>query len=83
MKFRHAKVKTIDSHAYPGRPRWVEIDGSRVGVESVVEHWKEAYVDPSFFPQEYFRVIASDNKHYVLKYSTLFKSWWVCESGVM
>ena len=83
MKFRHAKVKTLDSHAYPGLPFWVEIDGNGREIESVVEHWREAYVDSSFYPQEYFKVCASDKKVYVLRYSTLFGSWWISESGVM
>ena len=83
MKFRHAKVKTLDSHVYPGRPFWIEVDGNGQEIESVVEHWREAYVDPSFYPQEYYRVITSDNRAYVLRYSTLFKSWWISESGVM
>jgi hypothetical protein len=83
MKFRHAKVKTLDSHAYPGRPCWVEIDGNGQEIESVMEHWREAYVDPSFYPQEYYKVLTANNKVYVLRYSTLFGSWWISESGVM
>ena len=83
MKFRHARVKTFDSHAYPGRPQRFEIDGNNLEIETVVEHWREAYQDPSFYPQEYYRVLTSDKKLYVLRYSMLFKSWWVSESGVM
>ncbi|HOO38151.1 MAG TPA: hypothetical protein PLU81_13215 [Deltaproteobacteria bacterium] len=81
MKFRHAKVKTLDSHTYPGRPCWVEIDGNGQDIEAVVDHWREAYIDASFYPQEYFKVLTADRNVYVLRYSTLFKSWWISESG--
>lgn len=83
MKFRHAKVKTLDSHSYPGLPLWVEIDGEGLDIEFVVEHWREAYKDPSFYPQEYYKVQASNKKVYVLRYSTLFKSWWASDIGVI
>ncbi len=83
MRFKHAKVRTLDGHAYPGRPVRIEIDGEDVAVDTIVEHWKEAYVDSSFYPQEYYRVQASDRRSYVLRYSTLFKSWWISEGRVI
>ncbi|HPS94280.1 MAG: hypothetical protein ABFD70_04825 [Syntrophaceae bacterium] len=79
MRFRPTRVKTLDSHKHPGEPTWFEIEGGGLDVELVVEHWNEAYVDPSFFPSEYYKVEASNRKIYLLKYSTLFKSWWVKE----
>ncbi len=77
MKFAHTRVKTLDSHKHPGAPMWFEIDGNGLDVELVLEHWSEAYRDPSFFPSEYYKVEASDSRVYLLRYSTLFKSWWV------
>ncbi|MBN2297825.1 MAG: hypothetical protein JXM72_04500 [Deltaproteobacteria bacterium] len=81
MKYSHAKVKTLDTCNYPGRPVRVEIDGKGMDIESVVDHWHEAYNDPSFYPQEYFKVITSDKKIYILRYCTLFESWWGSELG--
>lgn len=82
MKYYQAKVKTLDSHIYPGRPVRIEIDGGKsMEIESVVDHWQEAYKDASFYPQEYFKVIASNKKVYILRYSTLFESWWSSELG--
>ena len=77
MKFRHTRVKTVDSSRHPGQPVWFEFEGKGLEIEAVLEHWSEAYRDPSFFPEEYYKVEASDKNVYLLRYSTLFKSWWV------
>ncbi|HVN72059.1 MAG TPA: hypothetical protein VMU10_08565 [Desulfomonilia bacterium] len=79
MKFRHTRVKTFDSGRHPGQPVWFEINEEGLEIEVILDHWNEAYQDPSFFPDEYFKVQASDRHVYLLKYSTLFKSWWVME----
>jgi hypothetical protein len=79
MRFSHTRVKTLDSYKHPGEPRRFEFNELSLDVEQVLEHWNEAYVDPSFFPSEYYKVAASDRKIYLLRYSTLFKSWWVKE----
>ena len=79
MKFRHTRVKTFDSSRHPGQPVWFEINEKGLEIETILDHWNEAYQDPSFFPDEYFKVQASDNHVYLLRYSTLFKSWWVKE----
>lgn len=77
MKFLHSHVRTLDSHSIPGRPFWFKLDGmTGLEIEEIVDHWKEAYLDPCFYPQEYYRVQASDKQMYILKYSTLFRSWW-------
>ena len=79
MKFRHANVKTFDSHKHPGRPVSFFLMDAELEVDEIIDHWSEAYQDPSFFPDEYFRIKASDGRVYILKYSTLFKSWWITE----
>jgi hypothetical protein len=79
MKFQHTRVKTFDSHHHPGQPVWFELGESGLEIEVILDHWNEAYQDPSFFPDEYFKVRASNDKIYLLRYSTLFKSWWVKE----
>ncbi|HPR55509.1 MAG TPA: hypothetical protein PLV84_10305 [Deltaproteobacteria bacterium] len=79
MRFRHTRVKTFDSSRHPGQPVWFEYNGKGLEIEDVLERWSEAYQDPSFFPDEYYRVEASDRHVYLLRYSTLFKSWWVKE----
>lgn len=80
MKFRHAKVKTVDSYTAPGRPFRMEIDGASMDVE-ILSHWRQAYEDPGFYPEEYYQVQASDKKVYILRYCILFNSWWARESG--
>jgi hypothetical protein len=79
MKFAHTKVLTIDSNAYPGWPQKIEVNGNMVEVEEVVDRWVSAYKDPSFYPNEYFKVRISDGKVYILMYNTLFNSWWIKE----
>lgn len=84
MKFRHAKVKTFDSHRHPGRPVSFSVTEDELEVDEIIDRWSEAYQDPSFFPDDFYKVKASDGKVYILKYSTLFKSWWVKEfEGLM
>ena len=77
MRFRHTRVKTFDSSRHPGQPVWFEFEGRGLEIEAVLERWSEAYQDPSYFPDEYYKVEASDRNVYLLRYSTLFKSWWV------
>lgn len=77
--FRHTRVKTFDSSRHPGQPVWFEFEGKGLEVEAVLDRWSEAYRDPSFFPDEYYKVEASDTRIYLLRYSILFKSWWVRE----
>ncbi|HON39148.1 MAG: hypothetical protein ACOX3E_01995 [Desulfomonilia bacterium] len=79
MKYRHAKVRTLDSYTYPGRPYRMEIDGQSMEIEQVLSHWREAYEDPGFYPEEFYEVQASDKKVYILRYCILFNSWWVRE----
>ena len=79
MKFRHAKVKTADSYTAPGKPFHMEIDGAGVEIEQVLNHWRQSYEDPSFYPEEFYEVKTSDKKVYILRYCILFNSWWVKE----
>ena len=79
MKFRPTRVKTFDCHKHPGRPVSFDMNGTGLEIEEIMEHWNEAYQDPSFFPDEYYKVKVSQGNVYILKYSTLFKSWWVKE----
>ncbi len=79
MKFHPARVKTFDCHKHPGRPVSFDMSGTGIEIEEILEHWSEAYQDPSFFPDEYYKIKASDGHVYILKYSILFKSWWVKE----
>ncbi|HOS97615.1 MAG TPA: hypothetical protein PLR71_08530 [Deltaproteobacteria bacterium] len=82
MRFSPSRVKTFDSHKSPGQPVWFECRGRGLEIDEVLEHWSEAYRDPSFFPDEYYKVRAEDTKVYLLRYSHLFKSWWVMEYEV-
>ncbi|MDT8274056.1 MAG: hypothetical protein RRA35_12770 [Desulfomonilia bacterium] len=59
-----------------------EFDGKGFVVEEILDHWKEAYQNSSFYPQEYYKVQASDRQLYILRYSTLFRSWWAKRCGV-
>jgi hypothetical protein len=79
MKFVHTRVKTLDSYKHPGQPIRFEVGVEHIEVDQVLDHWNEAYVDPSFFPCEYYKVADSNGKVYLLRYSTLFKSWWLKE----
>ncbi|HPW68849.1 MAG: hypothetical protein WDA72_00280 [Desulfomonilia bacterium] len=79
MKYRHTKVRTADSYIYPGKPYRMEIDGQSMEIEQVLSHWREAYEDPGFYPEEFYEVQASDKKVYILRYCILFNSWWVKE----
>lgn len=81
MNFRSARVRTADSYSSPGRPKWMEVDGEAEGIEEVLANWREAYEDPTFYPEEYYKVRAFSRKIYILRYSTLFDSWWVKDSG--
>ncbi|HNU75745.1 MAG TPA: hypothetical protein PLE36_07960 [Deltaproteobacteria bacterium] len=79
MKYRHAKVRTADSYTFPGKPCRMEVDGRSMEIEKVLSHWREAYEDPSFYPEEFYKVRASDKNVYILRYCILFNSWWVKE----
>ncbi len=79
MRFMPTRVSTLDAHKSPGRPTRFLVGDVMLDVTGVRRHWYVAYTDPSFHPDEYFSVVASDEKVYVLRYSTLFSSWWVRE----
>jgi len=79
MSYSHTRVRTKDTHNYPGSPLSLEIEGEVVDVEQIMERWTEAYQDPSFYPSQYFKIRALNKKMYILRYSMLFKSWWVKE----
>ena len=79
MKYRHAKVRTADSYTFPGKPCRMEVDGRSMEIEKVLSHWRKAYEDPSFYPEEFYKVRASDKNVYILRYCILFNSWWVKE----
>lgn len=79
MKYRHAKVMTVDSYTHPGRPFRMEVDGNRFEIEQVLSHWREANENPDFYPEDFYKVKASNKKLYILRYCVLFSSWWVRE----
>ncbi|MBN1635155.1 MAG: hypothetical protein JW920_01495 [Deltaproteobacteria bacterium] len=79
MSYSHTSVRTKDAYSHPGSPLSVEIDGEIVDVAQILERWTEAYQDPSFYPSQYFKIRALNKKIYILRYSMLFKSWWVKE----
>ncbi|HOJ13269.1 MAG TPA: hypothetical protein PLS81_12695 [Deltaproteobacteria bacterium] len=81
MRFSPAQVETMDGARRPGRPLRFTFEGGSVEVRAVRAHWYEAYTDPSFHPDEYFMVESTHETVYLLRYSTLFSSWWVRREG--
>ncbi|MEN6474713.1 MAG: hypothetical protein ABFD81_11920 [Syntrophaceae bacterium] len=79
MKYAHTKVRTADSAHSPGWPRKFEVEGTMVDVLEVLDHWVSAAKDPSFYPNEYFKVRVSGGGVFILMYNTLFDSWWIKE----
>jgi len=79
MKYAHTKVRTVDSALSPGWPRKIELEGSLVDVEEVLDHWISAAKDPSFYPNEYYKVKVAGGGVFIIMYNTLFNSWWIKE----
>lgn len=79
MTYRPARVQTRDTIRYPGEPKTFEDDTGRHEITEILERWSEAATDPSFHPSEYFRVLDTDGRCHVLRYHTLFDSWWIRE----
>lgn len=79
MSYTHTKVSTVDAQAYPGTPKQIEVDGVMVEVVEVLDRWVSAAKDPSFYPNEYYKVRVADGTVYILMYNTLFNSWWIKE----
>ncbi|HQP30988.1 MAG TPA: hypothetical protein PLB81_06645 [Deltaproteobacteria bacterium] len=77
MRYAHTKVFTVDSASSPGRPRRIELGGVMVDVEEVIDHWVSAAKDPSFYPNEYYKVKVAGGRVFILMYNTLFNSWWI------
>jgi len=57
----------------------MDLDGKRLEITAILQNWQEAYEDPAFYPEEYYKVQTTDNRIYLLRYSVCFKSWWVRE----
>jgi len=79
MKYAHTKVLTVDSASYPGWPRTIEVSGVMMDVEEVLDHWISAAKDPSFYPNEYYKVKIAGGRVFIIMYNTLFDSWWIKE----
>lgn len=79
MKYAHTKVNTADGHDFPGQPRQIEVGGAMVEVEEILERWISAAKDPTFYPNEYFKIRITGGAVYTLLYNTLFDSWWIKE----
>jgi len=79
MKNSHTKVLTVDSSSSPGWPRKIELAGVMVDVEEVLDHWISAAKDPSFYPNEYYKVKVTGGRVFIIMYNTLFNSWWIKE----
>jgi len=77
VRFLPAHVTTMEGFRPPGRPLRFSFEGGDMEVSSVHAHWYEAYTDATFHPDEYYVVEAQDAAIYLLRYSTLFRSWWV------
>lgn len=79
MKYAHTKVSTVDAHTYPGTPSRIEVNGAMVEVEEVLDRWVSASQDPSFYPNEYYKIRVAGGEVFILMYNTLFNSWWIKE----
>lgn len=79
MRYAHTKVLTVDSASSPGWPRTVEVAGVMMEVEEVLDHWISAAKDPSFYPNEYYKVKVAGGRVFIIMYNTLFNSWWLKE----
>jgi len=75
VSYTFINVRTKDEYRSPGTPRFIEFEGSLLGVAEIEKHWHEAYKEASWYPMEYFRIRTDDNRRFVLRYCTLFRSW--------
>lgn len=56
-------------------------DGARVEIEEILDRWHQADREPDLPPANYFKVRATDNKIYLLKYEIQKDQWYLWIKG--
>ena len=73
MQFEKISVQAYSGYRANERPVSFAFRGSQYRVVEISDRWYEGNDGPAQL--DYFKVIADDRRHYILRYNSLFDAW--------
>jgi hypothetical protein len=72
------EVESHSGHRAEERPKAFRWLGRRIEVSEIADRWYQGGVDPTQPVEDYFKVVGSDGKSYLLKFSRARDEWYLC-----
>lgn len=75
------KVETHAGYKADEYPHRFYLNGIRFDIEEIIDRWYQGDVDPEIPPANYFKVLTSDKKIYILKHVMPNDEWYLWIRG--
>ncbi len=79
MEFSRISVKSYSGFKLHERPQQFSYNSNVFNVVRIIDRWYEGGVQPGRPCMSYFKVLADDEREYVLRYNSLFDAWSIME----
>jgi len=75
MKFEQICVRAYSGYKHNEKPLAFDLHGRRRTVTAILDRWYEGTPEPGKPYLDYFKVLADDGRHYILRYNGMFDAW--------
>lgn len=72
------QVKTYSGHKADESPRSFALESRALEIKEVLDRWYQVESKPEWPRATYFKVLASDNREYLLKHDEETDEWYLC-----
>lgn len=62
-------------------PRFFTIGNERLEIQDITDRWYQGDNDPEWPVSDYFKVITTGGKEYIIKHEHKSDSWYLCEKN--
>jgi hypothetical protein len=75
MPYERVEVECYSGYRLNERPLAFTLEGHRWEVGEVVDRWYEGGLTPGLPALDYFKVLTTEGKVFLLRYNSLFDAW--------
>ena len=62
-------------------PKYFTLDNERLEISDITDRWYQCDNDPEWPVSDYFKVITTGGKEYIIKHEHKSDSWYLCEKN--
>lgn len=77
MKLTPIQVESDPEHDSGGVPRRFLVNDRWLAVEEILDRWYQVETLPEWPRADYFKIVASDQRHYLLKHDLDLDEWFL------